>query len=113
MSRITELNQKSFAEFIDRSDVPVLVDFYADWCGPCKMMAPVLEALAEKRPDDVRIGKVDVGKEPALAARFGIQAVPTLILFRNGEAVEVRTGLVGPPELETMIEKHAAGAMGN
>ena len=110
MGEVRHLGPNEFDELIAESNTPVLVDFYAEWCGPCKMMAPVLDAMAERYAGRVEIVKVDVGDHPELATRFSVQAVPTLILFRDGQPVETRVGLVGPPELEAMFEEHATGS---
>jgi thioredoxin 1 len=107
MSDLKELDVAGFNELIDTAERPVLVDFYATWCGPCKMMAPVLEAMAAKHAGRVEFAQVDVGQHAELAARFRVQAVPTLMLFKQGEVVDVKMGLVGPPELEKMLDEHA------
>ena len=86
------------------AEVPVLVDFYADWCGPCKMMAPVLDEIARERAGEIIVAKLDTDRSPDVARRFEIQGVPTLIVFREGQPVERQTGALSPPAIEAMLE---------
>lgn len=95
----------TFQEIIN-SEKPTLVDFYATWCGPCKMMAPILEDVKKKMGAKATIIKVDVDASPAAASTFSIQGVPTLILFRNGRAVWRKSGVVPASELEQVITHH-------
>ena len=85
------------------SDVPVLVDFYADWCGPCKIMAPVLDSFAADHSGEFLVGKVDTDAAPAVSARYGIRGIPTLILFRDGAEVGRQTGAVARPGLDQLV----------
>jgi thioredoxin 1 len=86
--------RKSFSELINSPGMPVLVDFYADWCGPCKTMAPILEQVAAQHQGKLRIIKIDVDKNPAVAQQFKVQSIPTLILFQKGQPVWRQAGVV-------------------
>jgi thioredoxin 1 len=92
----------NFDELVLNADGPVLVDFYADWCGPCQMIAPVLEELARENPE-VRIVKVDVDQDPELAARYRISSIPSLKVFNDGKVVGEHVGLAGKGQLEEML----------
>ena len=89
-----------------KAEVPVLVDFYADWCGPCKMMHPILENVKSRVGDKARIVKIDVDEQQALAMQYRIQAVPTLMLFKNGQQVWRQSGVVQSNELVSLIEQY-------
>lgn len=96
----------SFNEII-KGPTPVLVDFYAEWCGPCKMMSPVLQQLAGKMGDKVKILKVDVDKNPQAAQAFQVQGVPTFVLFKEGNMVWRQSGAMPMDVLEKTIEQHS------
>lgn len=100
--KFTDANFKQ--EVLD-SDIPVFVDFYADWCGPCKMMAPIIEKLAEKYDGKVKIGKCNIDEENKIASQYGIMSIPTMMLFINGKVKETVVGAVPQKELEDKIEK--------
>lgn len=95
----------TFSEIINQ-DKPVLVDFYAAWCGPCKMMSPILEDLKKKVNDKAAIIKIDVDKNPLAAATYQVQGVPTLILFRKGKILWRKSGIVTVNELERLINQN-------
>lgn len=94
----------SFDELLTNSDLPVLVDFYATWCGPCKMMVPILEQLNEQIKDKLRIVKIDTDKYPQLASKYNIHALPTLVLFKNGQPLERIEGVIQVPQLVQRLE---------
>ena len=96
---------KTFQELID-GDTPVLVDFFATWCGPCKMMQPILEDTARKMGDKVKILKVDVDKNPLAASKFQVRGVPTLILFQKGKTVWRQSGVVQSQQLVQIIHSN-------
>jgi len=93
-----------FETLIDQ-DTPVLVDFYADWCGPCQMMAPVLKEVADEMGGKVKIIKIDVDKNQPIAQRFGVRSIPTLILFKKGKILENKAGVMTKRDLTQMIER--------
>jgi thioredoxin 2 len=106
--RPVPVSAKSFETHIQRNDIPVLVDFWAQWCGPCKAMAPVYERLASEFEPEVRFLKVNTEMEPELAARYNIQSIPTLMLFRKGVVVARQAGAMDAQMLRSWLRRHAA-----
>ena len=108
---------KNFDDMLGQLDCPVLVDFYAQWCGPCKMMQPVLEDIAGRFADKIKVAKVDTDRSPKLGAKYEVEALPTLILFNKGQVVERFIGYMTADELEyavngvlTRLENAPSGA---
>ncbi len=99
---ITHLTSNDFDATI--ASGTVLVDFWATWCGPCRMQAPILEELDAKIGDKAKICKVDVDEEPTIAGRFGVSSIPTLMVFKDGKAAAKRVGVTGADELEAMLK---------
>ena len=98
-----EVTKENFAAEVESSETPVLLDFWAAWCGPCRMLAPVLEELAGEFDGKVKFGKVNVDEQPELAMRYGVQSIPTLILFRGGEPVNASVGVVPADSIRAML----------
>jgi thioredoxin 1 len=99
---VEKVTDQEFQQKVIGSGEPVLVDFYADWCGPCKRLAPVLDELAQETPD-ARIVKIDIDRSPKVAAHYGVRSIPTLILFKDGKPVTRRTGLSSKASLKELL----------
>lgn len=99
---VLRVNKNNF-ESILGSDKPVLLDFYADWCGPCRMVSPIVDEIAEER-DDVLVGKINVDDEPELAERFGVFSIPTLVVMKNGKVVNQSAGARPKTQILAMLE---------
>jgi thioredoxin 1 len=106
MANVLELTDESFDQQVLQSDIPVLVDFWAVWCGPCKMIAPVVEELAGEYTGKIKIGKLDVDHNRQAAMNFGIRSIPTLLLFKGGEVVDTIIGAASKAQIEEKIAKH-------
>ena len=105
MSNTIELNKANFTETVG-SNKPVLVDYWAEWCGPCKMVAPILEEVASDMSDKLIVGKVDVDQNQELAAQLNIMSIPTLVLFKDGEVVDQAIGALSKTQLLSFLEQH-------
>ena len=110
MKPTIEINDTNFENEVLKSNQPVLVDFWAEWCGPCKMLAPVLDEIAVEQTGRVKVAKVDVDNNTALAARFGIQSIPTLLYFAGGEVRDKTIGAVNKRAIVSKLEKLAVPA---
>lgn len=100
---VTQLGKDNFEEVVNGSSVPVLIDFYATWCGPCKMLSPVIEEIAEENSEGLCVCRVDVDLESALAAEFRISVVPTLVVLKDGKVTNVATGYMSKSDVLSLI----------
>lgn len=103
---VFQITDASFEAEVVNSKEPVLIDFWAVWCGPCRMVAPVMQELANDYAGKVKVGKVDVDHNPHIAAKYGIRSIPSILLFKNGQVVDTIIGAVPKKNLANMIEKH-------
>lgn len=101
-----EITDANFADEVEKSDVPVLIDFWAVWCGPCRMIAPIVEELAGEYQGKAKIGKVDVDNNPMIAGKFGIRSIPTLLIFKGGQVVDQIVGAVPKGSIVDKLNSH-------
>ena len=99
------LNSQNFESEVLKSNVPVLVDFSADWCGPCKMMAPLIDELADEYEGEMKIGKINVDQSPDIAQKYNVMSIPMFAFFKNGEVVETAVGALNKAKLQAMIDR--------
>lgn len=109
MGKPFPVDDQTFEQEVLRSDTPVLVDFWAAWCGPCRMVAPVVEQIAEEKGEKLRVVKLDVDANPMSAGRYGVRAIPTLILFKGGREAERLVGYMPKEKLLQQINPHLDG----
>jgi thioredoxin 1 len=108
MAKYIEVTDATFEEEVIKSELPVLVDFWAVWCAPCRMVAPIVEELANEKEGSLKVAKMDVDQNPETAMKFGIRSIPTLLIFNKGEVVDQVIGAVPKSMLESKVEKHLA-----
>ncbi len=106
MTAAEQVTDSSFKQEVLESDVPVLVDFWAPWCGPCRMVAPVVEEIAGQYEGQIKVVKVNTDENPNVASQYGIRSIPTLMIFKNGEKVDMVVGAVPKTTLATTLEKY-------
>lgn len=99
---VLKITEKNFQEEVIESDKTVLIDFYADWCGPCKMQSPIIDEIADSR-QDIKVGKINVDENQDLASRYNVMSIPTLIIMKNGEIKEQFVGLTGKEQIEEKL----------
>ena len=97
------LTEDNFEKEVLQSDIPVLVDFWATWCGPCRMLAPTIARIAEEQEGKIKVGKIDVDEEPELSVQYGIASIPTLMVFKNGQVVNKSIGVIPKAAIEALL----------
>lgn len=110
-AKVREVNDRDFDQAVLQSDRAVLVDFWAGWCAPCRTVAPRVEAVAARHAGDVRVMKIDVDQNPLIAQRYGVRAIPTLILFNHGQEIDRLLGAVSEAEIELRLDRQMAEAL--
>lgn len=106
MSEVTEVKEVDFKEVVLESELPVLVDFWAPWCGPCRMVAPVVEEIAQQYEGKVKVVKLNTDENPQIASQYGIRSIPTLMVFKDGQKQEMVVGAVPKTTLSNTLEKY-------
>jgi thioredoxin len=96
----------TFDQEVLTADVPVVVDFWAEWCGPCRMMGPTVDQVATEYQGKIKVGKLDVDSNQGTAMRYGIRGIPTILLFKGGKVVDQKVGAIGKPEFQRMLDTH-------
>jgi thioredoxin 1 len=108
---VREVNENDFDQIVLKSKTPVLVDFWAEWCAPCRVLAPTVEAIAEQYGDTTRVFKLNVDNSPAVAQRYGVQGIPTLIIFQNGAEQERIVGVASQEKISRTIDRYIRAAL--
>jgi len=101
-----KISDESFDEEVIKKGKPILVDFWAEWCGPCKQIGPILEEISEEYKEKITIGKLDVDKNPEIAGKFQIRGIPTMLYFNNGELIDTKVGMSSKDDLIQWLEKY-------
>lgn len=104
MSNTVEFTDSNFTDEVESHDQPVLVDFWAEWCGPCRMVGPIVDELAGEYEGQVKVGKVDVDSNPEVSVKYGIRSIPALLIFKNGEVVEQIVGAVPKAQIKKQLD---------
>ena len=104
MSQIIEMNNENFDEEINKKSITLIVDFWAEWCGPCKLLSPIIEELATELEEQVTFGKVNLDSNQDLAMKFSIRSIPTLLMFKDGELKDTKVGLLSKRDLQNWIK---------
>ena len=103
---VKHISEAAFDQDVLKSGKPVLIDFWAEWCGPCRALTPIFEEVATSYHQQVTFGKVNIDEDPQIASKYGVMSIPTLILFKNGEVAAVKMGLLSKSQLSAFIESH-------
>jgi thioredoxin 1 len=106
MSNVAATTDSTFEEDVLKSDKPVLVDFWAEWCGPCKQLAPILDSVAANVGDDVKVVKVNIDDNPETPTKYGVRGIPTLMVFKNGELADTKVGALPESQLEEWVKSN-------